>query len=476
MNELVGRFREQNILKRVLNSPRSEFVAIYGRRRVGKTYLVRSFFNNDFQFQLTGLANATTEQQLTNFRVSLQRYSGNEDLPPVTTWFEAFQQLIKYLEQLNPGNAKILFLDELPWLDTRRSDFLIALEHFWNSWASARTDIKLITCGSAASWIVGKLLNNHGGLHNRVTARIRVEPFDLHDTELLLRRNGVVLDRYAILQLYMVMGGIPFYLNEVQPGMSAAQNIDALCFERNSLLRNEFKNLFASLFKHPERYETIIRKLAERSSGLSRKQLIEQTGLPSGGTTTRLLNDLEESGFVTQYRPFQKRTIYFRLSDFYSRFYLKFIEPKSSLDLPEWSLSMDRPKIRTWTGHAFEQVCLEHIPQIKQALNIVGVATAVSTWRGEAMGKGAQIDLILDRRDRVVNLCEIKFSVAPYSITKSYADTLHQKTQIFKTATNTKKSVFLTLISTFGLVENEYATSLVQGRVSMEDLFRQKKS
>ena len=210
MNELVGRFREQNILKRVLNSPRSEFVAIYGRRRVGKTYLVRSFFNNDFQFQLTGLANATTERQLTNFRVSLQRYSGNEDLPPVTTWFEAFQQLIKYLEQLNPGNAKILFLDELPWLDTRRSDFLIALEHFWNSWASARTDIKLITCGSAASWIVGKLLNNHGGLHNRVTARIRVEPFDLHYTELLLRRNGVVLDRYAILQLYMVMGGFPF--------------------------------------------------------------------------------------------------------------------------------------------------------------------------------------------------------------------------------------------------------------------------
>lgn len=472
MNAIIGRKKEMKQLDRVVASTKSEFVALYGRRRVGKTFLVREYFQYTFDFQLTGLANANTRQQLTNFQVSINRQFSNEIEGELPNWFQAFQHLIDHLESIEEVRKKVVFLDELPWLDTAKSDFMMALENFWNAWASNRKDIILITCGSAASWMINKLINNHGGLHNRVTYRMNIEPFTLKETELMLKSRQNVMNRYQILQIYMVMGGIPFYLDAVSPEKSAAQNIDELCFSKGALLATEFQNLFASLFKQSNRHESIILALSTKRKGLTRNEISLLSGINSGGSLSTLLNELEESGFISTYSQFNKKakdTVY-RLSDFYSIFYLKHIKTNNYGE-GTWLNAIDSPAQRAWAGLAFEQVCLAHIPQIKKALGIGGVISHSSSWKSKQVENGAQIDLVVDRRDQVINLCEIKYSLHPYKISKDYADKLLNKVGVFKTETKTKKAIFLTMISTYGLEKNKHSASLVQQEITMDALF-----
>jgi len=474
MNDIIGRTKEIKQLDKIVASKKSEFVAIYGRRRVGKTFLVREYFNYTFDFQLTGLAKANTSQQLTNFHAVLQRHAPTTSDSIFNNWFDGFQKLIKHLESIKEDRKKIIFLDELPWLDTPKSDFMIALEHFWNSWATNRKDIVLITCGSAASWMINKLINEHGGLHNRVTERIKIHPFDLNETEQFLKTKNNVIDRYQILQLYMVMGGIPFYLDAISPEKSAAQNIEELCFRKGAILTTEFQNLFASLFKKHVKHELIVTTLATKAKGMTRKELSQASGLSTGGGFTDILNELEESGFVTRYTSFnnKKYNSIYRLSDFYSLFYLKFIKQNTNYNEGVWINSIDAPNQRAWSGYAYEQICMAHIPQIKKALGISGVVTKTSSWKSTHSENGAQIDLVIDRRDRVINLCEVKYSIHTFSITKSYAENLRNKIGTFKDETSTRKSLFLTMITTYGLKKNNHSFSLVQNEITMDDLFK----
>ncbi len=473
---IIGRSIEVEKLKKISTSQKSEFVAIYGRRRVGKTFLIREFFDYNFDFQLTGLANADTYQQLVNFHTALNRQSNLDFDKMPATWFEAFQHLMDHLENIKSNKRKVIFLDELPWLDTKRSDFLMALEHFWNSWATNRKDIILITCGSAASWMISQLINNHGGLHNRVTERIKINPFNLKETEELLRSKNNVLNRYQILQLYMVMGGIPYYLDAVSPEKSAAQNIEELCFQKDALLAKEFNNLYQSLFKNSAKHIAIIKALATKRIGLTRKEITITTKIPSGGSLTKLLEELEESGFISKIDQFKQKSngILYRLSDFYSLFYLKFIDKNSNNYEGNWINAIDNPVQRNWLGHTFEQICLTHISQIKKALGISGVLTNIYTWRSQKSDNAAQIDLVIDRRDQVVNLCEIKYSINNFTITKSYSDNLRNKIGAFKRETKTKKSIFLTMITTYGVEKNSHAAALVQNSIMMDALFEQK--
>lgn len=469
----VGRTREIDDLDRLQHSRKSEFVAVYGRRRVGKTFLIREYFNYQFDFQLTGLANANTKQQLTNFSTALSAHSLATDVSFPENWFTAFQQLISYLEQIKDQRKKVVFLDELPWLDTARSDFMVSLEHFWNSWATNRKDIILIGCGSAAAWMINKLINQKGGLHNRITSRIKMNPFDLKETEQMLRAKGNVLDRYQILLLYMVTGGIPFYLDAISPDKSAAQNIEALCFTKGALLTTEFNNLILSLFSHPEAYEKIIKALAIKAKGITRNELLRLTGLPSGGTLTRQMMELEESGFVSKYVPFNKksRDTLYRLADFYSIFYFKFIKDNNSYDQGIWINAIESPAQRAWSGYAFEQICLTHLHQLKKALGISGIVSHSSSWISTHTDPGAQIDLVIDRKDQVINLCEMKFSIHPFTISKSYAGQLRNKIGAFRQESKTRKALFLTMITTYGLVRNQHSTSLVQNEITMDALF-----
>ncbi len=472
-NAIIGRKQEIEQLDRIRRSRKSEFLAVYGRRRVGKTFLIREYFDYRFDFQMSGLANATTKQQLFNFDTALRKQSNLVYEDASANWLIAFQRLIEHLENKAPGEKIVLFLDELSWLDTPASDFVMGLEHFWNSWATNRKDVLLIVCGSAASWMVNTLFNDSGGLHNRVTQKMKIEPFNLQETEALLTAKNCAFERYQTLQLYMVLGGIPYYLDAVQSHLSVPQNIQALLFDKAGLLKNEFFNLYRSLFRKYEIYEKIVAILATKNEGLQRSDIIRLSGISSGGTLTKVLADLEESGFICAYTAFdfkQKNTLY-RLSDYYTAFYFRFIQPGKYSGKEAWLNLIDHPVQRTWQGFAFEQICLDHVWQIKKALGISGVQSNNVTWKGSTGKKTAQIDLLIDRRDQVINLCECKFSLDTFSIDKAYAEQLRSKIATFKTASKTKKSVFLTMMTTYGVTQNQYANLLVRNQITMDDLF-----
>lgn len=474
MAQIVGRKEEVTLLQSLIGTDKSSFLAVYGRRRVGKTYLIRSVLEAQFTFHLTGIANVDTSSQLANFHGALVRYfPESEDNPVAKDWFQAFNQLIKALEAQPPAGKKVLFWDELPWLDTPKSQFIPALEHFWNSWASARQDILLIVCGSAASWMINEIINNTGGLYNRVTHRIQLEPFTLAECEAFFQQQSPGLDRYQILQLYMVFGGIPFYLEAINPRKSAAQNINDLCFTPRGRFRSEFQKLYTSLFKKADNHLAIIEALAQKSQGMDRITLLKAAKIGNGGTASAILKELEESNFIRKYQTFGNQTnnALYQLSDFYSLFYLKFIRKNNPLDEDYWLNSLDAPEIRAWSGYAFEQICLCHLRQIKKALGISSVQTRSSAWLGGTGKEKAQIDLVIDRRDQVINLCEMKFSIKPYAIDKDYADDLRQKIGVFKESTKTSKAVWLTFITTFGLVPGTHVQALVHNDLTMDVLF-----
>src|SRR4051812_13701134 len=478
MEKLIGRETEQKILKEALASTQAELVAVYGRRRVGKTFLIRAVYGEQIVFELSGIHEAKLSVQLENFSLSLQSAIGSKvPIAVPRNWLQAFSILQQYLTG-KPGKKKaVVFFDEFPWLHSQRSGFLSAFEHFWNSWASRQAGLVVVICGSAASWMIENIVNNKGGLHNRITRQIRLLPFNLAETEAYLKSGNINLDQYQTLQLYMAMGGIPQYLKGLQAGESAAQNLDRLCLIKDGPLKTEFRNLYRSLFENPQHHEAVVRALARKRQGLTRNEIIEACGLSSGGTATSILAELEESGFIMQYTPFQKTTkdSIYKLTDEYSLFYLKFIEGSRSTGSGTWLRLSTGSSYLSWSGFAFEAICQKHVVQIKKALGIEGVLTETSVWRylpKEKEEQGAQIDLLIDRQDLCINICEMKFSTSGFTIDKRYAQELVTKMQVFREITKSKKTLFLTMITTYGVKRNDYYVGLVQNELTMDALFK----
>jgi len=472
-NIIIGREEEQQMIAEMLDTEAADLLAVTGRRRVGKTYLIRAFLQARIHFEMNGILNASLQQQLQNFDIAFNKINTKKSRrhAPVSNWLQAFHQLSQYLDSLKTTKKLIVFIDELPWLDTHRSRFLSAFDWFWNSWA-VKKNILVIICGSASSWMTGKIINNRGGLHNRVTKRIHLQPFNLTETEAYLKYNGITLSRYQVLHLYMALGGIPHYLKEVKKGQSATQNINRICFQKNGLLVNEFDNLYNALFVNARQHISIIQALASKNKGLSRAEILAASKLADGGSFTKLLTELEQSDFITSYLPFdkiKKETIY-RLTDEYSLFYLKFMRSKKNVN---WLQLAATPSYKTWSGYAFENICMKHIEKIKQALGIAAVYTEVSSifYKGDAKNKGAQIDMLIDRQDHVINACEAKFYDKPFAISKSYAVDLRNKLRAFQEKTGTRKTLFLTLITPYGIVQNQHSIGFVQQEVVAENLF-----
>lgn len=477
MEQLIGREEERGILSDALRSGEAELIAVYGRRRVGKTFLIRQVYGERILFDVSGIHNAGLKQQLENFTSAVSKTAGLK-MPLTTpgTWLAAFNMFTEIITPLTRNKKWIIFFDELPWMNTRKSGFLPAFENFWNTWASRQTNLIVVICGSAASWMIKNVVRNRGGLHNRVTKRIRLLPFTLKEAEMYLQSRKVRLDRYQLLQLYMVMGGIPPYLKEVKPGESATQTINRICFSKNGLLQNEFNDLYYSLFEYADKHITIIRALAREPGGLTRNEIIKAVKLNTGGGATKLLEELEESGFISSVVPYDKneqQSIY-RLSDEYSLFYLKFIQRSSKQQGKDsWIKLSKSPSWLSWGGYAFEAVCFKHIEAIKAALSIAGVYSEFSSWRYVPKKKevGVQIDLLIDRADQCINICEMKYSVNDFTITKAYAAELERKLKVFREQTKTRKTLFLTMITSFGVKANDYKVNLVQNELTMDALF-----
>ena len=470
---IIGRTKEKAKLIRAYQSEYSQFVTVYGRRRVGKTFFVRETFGYKFTFEHAGLANTDMKGQLASWKSSL-RDSGVAKPKTPKNWLDAFDML-KELIKASEEKKKVIFIDEMPWMDTLHSGFIPALEHFWNGWASGRKDILLIVCGSATSWIINKLIKDHGGLRGRVTAKIPIQPFTLAECERYAKAFRLGLSRRQIAEAYMIMGGIPYYWSFLDRQKSLSQNIDDLMFNPTGELYGEFDALYASLFKNPEAYLQAITLLGTKKVGMTRDELVDN-GMEDNGKLTKLLTELEYCGFIRKYNclGFRKKNAVFQLIDPYTLFYFKFIAENTKGDKHFWSVSQNSPMYYNWCGLAFERVCFAHEEQILQALGISGISTTFYSWRTtpkETSSTGAQVDLVIDRSDGVIDLCEIKYTKEPYSM--NLEDETQAETRIARLseATHADKAIHLVLISAKGLKKNEYS-GIFQNIITLEDLFK----
>jgi len=468
---IVGRDDEIRRLTAYLHSDKAELVVVYGRRRVGKTFLVKQLFKEKFTFYMSGADNATKEEQLLNFTTAIREYS-RTPYPLVHSWQKAFVQLKEYLQSVKTKGRKVIFLDELPWLDNTKSGFLSAFEYFWNTYASSQKEIFLIVCGSATSWIMNKVIKSRGGLHNRVTRQIQLLPFTLHETELFFKAKKINLPRIQIAECYMVMGGIPFYLEQLEKQYSLSQNIDHLFFKKNGVLRNEYAKIYHSLFKSPEKHIQVIETLAQKRKGLLREEVSKYSGISNGGGLTNILEELELCGFIAITDNFSKNTKnkLYQLTDFYSLFYLYFVKNNRGTNSDFWSTLTGRALHKAWRGLSFELLCQSHIEQIKKALSIGGMVSYISGWRSKQSENGTQIDLIIDRNDNVINLCEMKYSDKEFTITKEDDKTFQERKWTFAEETHTKKAIHTTLVTTYGVKPNTYWHN-IQSEVILDDLF-----
>ena len=467
---MIGRLEESRIIKDAAHMDRSQFIVVYGRRRVGKTYLIRETFDYSFSFSHTGIEGAAMREQLEAFAESLSE-QGLHDVECPKSWIEAFS-LLKKLLRSSPAGRKVVFIDELPWMDTPRSRFVRALENFWNGWCSARKDIVLVVCGSATSWMIRTVLRNKGGLFNRANRVLCLEPFTLQQCEEYMKERGCSLSRREIVEGYMAFGGSPYYWSLLDKSLSMAQNIDRLCFTSAGELAGEFKRLYASVFRRPEKYLRIITSLYDRKEGLTRDEIAQKSKIQATGKLTLLLEELEECGFLRRYSPLGRKTrgTVYQLMDNFTIFHLQFMAGKSSSRRGFWLSNVDTPMRNAWEGIAFERVCMWHQDAIKAALGISGVSSEISSWRSAQKTGGAQIDMLIDRADGVINICEMKCSRGEFSIGDAYAKRLRDRIQLFKDETGSRKSVHLTFMTTYGIKRNENA-AIVQSEVTLDDLF-----
>lgn len=473
---MIGRKKEVQALQTAYNSVQSEFVAVYGRRRIGKTFLINEIFGGRFAFQHAGVEKANMREQLAYFRDSLLR-NGHRSCPVLHNWRTAFFELENFLESLEPGR-KVVFLDEVTWMDTAKSGFLTALEHFWNGWACLRKDVLLIICGSATSWVVNEVLSARGGLYNRVTVPMPVAPFSLFECEQYVQWKGLPFDRLQIVECYMAFGGVAYYWNLLSPQMSAAQNLDALFFARNALLRKEFDRLFSSLFKRAQKYVEIVELLAGKAKGMTRDELLSAMKSPCGGEISRYLRELEECGFVLRCNLFGtiKKGAIYKVVDNLVLFHQTFLKGRSGNEEAFWTTAYEKPVVNTWRGHSFERLCFGHVRQIKQALGISGIRSDVYSWRARSdaeMQEDAQIDMLVERADRTITICEMRYAGEnEYGFTKDTQEQLHRCGRIFREATGVKKAIGYALVTTVALKLNAYSGA-VQSVVTLDDLFKE---
>ncbi|PCI38779.1 MAG: AAA family ATPase [Thiotrichales bacterium] len=485
---IVGRKEEISVLQSFVSSDQAEFLAIYGRRRIGKTFLIRTFFEemeNIIFFNATGTKDGTISEQIKHFTQNIGHSFFANIMPKLEkNWDETFAMLTNAINLIAPDKKIVIFLDELPWMATRKSKLLQSLDYHWNQYWSRNKHIKLIVCGSSASWIINKIINNKGGLHNRITKKIQLLPFDLADTKKFLKSKGINLNEEQITQIYMVTGGIPYYLTAVNKGQSAAQIIENLAFKQNSLLLGEFDNLFSSLFDDAAPYIELLEIISKSHYGLSQENIIKKSKLSTkGGRIKQRLKELKETGFILGFKPYKhkRKGVYYRIIDEYTLFYFHWLEPikdslhEMSLEKGYWLGIQNTPAWHSWTGYAFEAICYKHIHQIRKKLDIP-VTSITTSWRYVPIKKsiedGAQIDLLFDRSDGAITICEIKYSVKPFVINKQYAKNLLNKGAVFEKISRIKKQQFIAIIASNGIQTNLYSDDLISNVVTLKDLFR----
>lgn len=472
---MIGRIEQTKAMEKSITAKRSAFVAITGRRRVGKTFLIRQVYEKNFCFTVTGIQNTAVQTQINNFLNKLKEYSPKQPIVgKINSWQDVFILFKKYLESLSKTKKQVIFIDELPWMATAKSGFIQLLAHLWNDYLSKEKHFVLVICGSATSWITQKIINDKGGFHNRVTLPLHLKPFTIAETKQFLLSKNINHTPTGIAEIYMIMGGLPYYLEQIEKGESVSKTIERLFFSETGILKNEFQNLYKALFNNWENHEALVRTLALSHQGLTREELIQKSKVQAGGPFTRAMYDLVVTGFVTETAPFGKRkrgTLY-RLADEYSVFYHRFIKGNEKKDSAIWQTIANSQKYKIWRGFAFETLCLKHIDEIKNALGIRNVYTEIDSFskQGDEKESGFQIDILIDRKDATINICECKFYESNFEITKKYAQEIKKRKAAFIKFTNTKKLVLNTFIANEDVLESPYSLEVVDNFINIKAL------
>lgn len=317
------------------------------------------------------------------------------------------------------------------------------------------------------------IIDSKGGLHNRVTHEIPLHPFSLHEVEEYLNHGHFSWSRLTILQTYMALGGVPYYLSLLQPQESLAENLDRLFFSQDAPLRREYLRLYKTLFNAPEPYMKIVQALAANKQGLTRQELAVKTKI-SGKTLSEKLSNLQNCDLTRHYyvkeKKIKKNGGIYQLTDFFSLFYLTFAD-KGFGDEHYWTHHLLSPELNNWYGLCFERICVAHIGQIKRALHLDAMAVQTYSWRSKrTREKSAQIDIIIDRADKMINVCEVKFCQGPYSLDKAEYEKLLNRMHAFANETGTRSGLYLTMITTEGLADGMYAKNIMS-QVVLDDLF-----
>jgi AAA+ ATPase superfamily predicted ATPase len=463
---IIGRELEKEKLKDALTTHRSELIAVYGRRRIGKTYLIREYYSKNIIFSFSGLRNGTRADQIENFMLELKGANFQDKKPD--NWLQAFNILKQYLQGIKQTKKKkVIFIDEFPWVDSPKSGFLPAFENFWNTYCTTRDDLIVVICGSAASYMIKKVIKNRGGLHNRITRKIKLAPFQLKEVKEFFEHKGIRLPVIEILKIYMALGGVAEYLEHVKIGDSSVTAIDRLCFQKGAQLEYEFDEVFKSLFEEGSYHEQIIHALAAGpKKGMLRDEVLKYQGLKSGGQFTKSMNELIESGFVESYQSYRdnRKTTLYRVFDEFCLFHLQFmVQFKGN----SWTQLFTKKEYESWCGYAFETVCYKHVDSIKEALKCDQINSKNYSWSN----KKAQVDLLIDRDDNLINLCEIKFYNDVFTVDENYADSLRNKETQFRTVTGTRKGLNTVMLTTWG-IKGKHAVGLVTNSLTKECLFK----
>lgn len=473
MEKIVGRDAEISKLKSLATSDRSEFIALFGRRRVGKTFLVNQVFKDQFDFKMTGVIEGSLKDQFTAFSDAMEDFG--YDLPqPPTDWMSAFIALKNALKDVAKTEKRcIIFIDELPALDAENSNVAGAIGYFWNHWASLQGNVVLIICGSATSWMITHVIDSKGGLHDRLTEEMPIHPFTLHEVETYLNEYQFVWNRQMMLQSYMVFGGIPYYLSLLNNKESLTQNVDRLFFSKDTKMRREFRRLFNTLYKSPEKYIEIVKALGKSRQGMTREQLAKELKCSNNGHLGDKLEDLVQCDLIrkniVREKEIKSKDAIYQLCDFFSLFYLTFVD-RAEVETDYWSHHINTPEMNTWMGLAYERICMAHIPQIKRALRIDGISTLNYSWRSKTSKPAVQIDIIIERADNIVNVCEVKHSQGEYELSKEEYEKINRRRNTFINETGLRHASWLTMITTEGLAKGMYS-EMIQSQVILDDLF-----
>ena len=473
METIIGRESEIKRLKAAVESAKPEFVALYGRRRVGKTFLINQMFKNQFAFKMTGVIEGKLRDQFTAFADAMCDYGFDMPEQP-KGWMQAFIMLKHALKQkVESGEQCVIFIDELPALDAEGSNVSGAVGYFWNSWASQYDNIIFIICGSATSWMITNVIDSKGGLHDRITVEMPIHPFTLKEVESYLESRHFVWNRQMILQAYMVFGGIPYYLSLLDPEESLVQNVDRLFFSQDMQMRREFRRLFNTLYKNPDKYIDIIRTLGKSRRGMTREELAKELKSANNGHLGKRLEDLVQCDLirknVVREKEIKRKDAIYQLCDFFSLFYLTFID-RAEVEQQYWAHHINTPEINSWMGLTYERICLAHIQQIKHALRIDAISTLSYSWRSKIAKPAVQIDIIIERADRIVNVCEVKYSHGEYELKEDEYGKICKRSNAFIQETGLRHAPWITMITTAGVAQGKY-TGMIQSQVKLDDLF-----